>query len=318
MAAAAAPARSAATTEAAPQAQEDSGSSGSSSSAGDAARAKSGAGADSSASKDSPSSSNSLASPTTGAVPPPAGGSPRSDSRSKRFVERSAAITLAAPPGQVADTADRIVAVADRLGGFVVSSTVTATSGSESASGGGGGEFVLRVPTARLQDALAQLSRIGHVRERRQDADDITREHTSATDRLQEARAERTSLLRRLAKAVTDDETASLRAQLRAVNSRISLAKTTLGRVDNRARYANVAVSLIGDPNAGSVGPKKDDGGWSPGDAAHDALRVLEVVAGVALIVLAVALPLGVLAILAVLLGRIATRRGRERALDAV
>jgi Domain of unknown function (DUF4349) len=258
---------------------------------------------DSEASGPSPS----LASPV-----PPAGGSPRSDGRSKRFVERSAAITLAAPPKAVADTADRIVAVADRLGGFVVSSSVTATEGP-----GGGGEFVLRVPASRLQEALAQLSRIGHVRERRQEAVDITAEHTSAADRLAEARAVRRSLLRRLARATTDAETASLRAQLREVDRRIALDKAALRRVDNRARYANVAVSLVADPSAGSITPD-DDSSWTPGDAARDALRVLEVAAGVLLIALAVALPLGIVLVLVVVAVRISARRGRERALDAV
>jgi hypothetical protein len=247
-------------------------------------------------------------------APPAPGGSPRSDARSKRFVERSAAITLAAPPAGVADAADRIVAVADRVGGFVVSSSVTATDGS-----GGGGEFVLRVPASRLQDALAQLSRIAHVRERRQDTTDITAEHTSAAARLAEARAQRASLLRRLANATTDAETASLRAQLRDVDRRIAVDRAALARVDNRARYANVAVSLIADPKAGAVGPAKhDSSGWTPADAAHDALRVLEVAAGVLLIALALLLPLGLVTAIVLVAVRFSARRGRERALDAV
>jgi hypothetical protein len=259
------------------------------------------------------SSASSAIAPSPVPVPPSSGGSPRSDSKAKRFVQRSAAITLAARPRDISDTADRIVAVADRLDGFVVSSTVTATNGD-----GGGGEFVLRVPSDRLQEALAQLSRIGNVRERRQDTTDITREHTSAADRLQEARAERTSLLKRLAKATTDDQTASLRAQLREVDRRIAAAKTALSRVDNRARYANVAVSLVADRHAGGATTGKDDSSWSPGDAAHDALRVLEVAAGVLLIAAAIALPLGLLGALALVLARLSLRRSRERALDAV
>jgi hypothetical protein len=246
-------------------------------------------------------------------APPAPGGSPRSDARTKRFVEHSAAITLATPPADVADTADRIVAVADRLGGFVVSSTVTATDGS-----GGGGEFVLRVPAARLPEALAQLSRIAHVRERRQDATDITAQHTSAADRLAEARAQRASLLRRLAKATTDAETASLRAQLKDVDRRIAVDRAALGRVDNRARYANVAVSLVADPKAGAAGPKHHTSGWTPGDAAHTALRVLEVAVGVALVALAVLVPLGLVVALILVAVRLSARRGRERALDAV
>ena len=60
-------------------------------------------------------------------------------------------------------------------------------------------------------------------------------------------------------------------------------------RVDNRASYANVSVTLVADRSGGAaIG---DDGRWTPGDAFADAVRVLEVAAGVALLVLAIALP---------------------------
>ena len=65
------------------------------------------------------------------------------------------------------------------------------------------------------------------------------------------------------------------------------------------------------------AGEEEDDGVWSPGDAAQDALRVLEVIAGVALIALAVLLPLAVVVIGLWLAARWGSRRGRERALDA-
>ena len=45
-------------------------------------------------------------------------------------------------------------------------------------------------------------------------------------------------------------------------------------------------------------------------------VRVLEVIAGVALIALAILLPVALLALLAVLGGRVLTRRRRERALE--
>ena len=85
--------------------------------------------------------------------------------------------------------------------------------------------------------------------------------------------------------------------------------------MSNRATFANVAVSLAADPKASAAG---EDDRWSPGDAAKDALRVLEVVAGVVLVALAAALPLALLVLLGILAARWSTRRGRERALDAV
>ena len=245
-----------------------------------------------------------------GAAPPAAGGgSPSSDMKQARIQETSASLVLGAKPGGVQGVADEIVAVTDRHRGFVLSSSVQATDD------GGGASFELRVPSERLKAALADLSRIADVRERREAAQDITREFVSARSRLADARADRRGLLRRLARAANDFERESLKAQLRDVGSRIAAAKTDLARVNNRASYSNISVAVVGDPSAGAV---VDDGNWSPGDAAKDAVRVLEVVAGVLLIALAVGLPLALLAALALVLARLMQRRRRERLLDAI
>ena len=244
------------------------------------------------------------------APPTSGGGSPRSDARQGRKEETSAALVLAAKPEAVQRVADEIVSVTDRHRGFVMSSSV------ELAAGRGGATFELRVPSARLKAALADLSRIGQVRERREATQDITREFVSARSRLADARAERRGLLRQLARADTEAERESVKLRLREVGARIRAARTDLARVNNRASYSNISVSVVGDPAAGGAG---DDGGsWSPGDAARDALRVLEVAVGVLLIGLAVALPLVLLGALALLLARIARRRRTERLLDAV
>jgi hypothetical protein len=242
-------------------------------------------------------------------VPPgPGGGSASSDNRTRRLQERSAALTLAARPREIETVADGIVRVTDAAGGFVASSSVS--GGSDA-----GGSFELRVPTSKLQKALADLSRLAHVRARTQATRDITAEGVSARGRLTELRKEREGLLRALARATTLNETESIKARLRTVNASIASARSALRRVNNRAAFANVSVTLVADRSAGAAG-----GGdtWTPGDALHDAGRVLEVAAGIALIAFAILLPLGVLAGLGALASRAATRRRRDRALDAV
>ena len=101
------------------------------------------------------------------------------------------------------------------------------------------------------------------------------------------------------------------------MSAEIEQARASMRRVNNRAAFSTVAVTLIGDRNA-EPPATEDDSGWTPGDAARDALRVLEVAAGVALIALAIALPLALIALFAGLLLRFGRRRGREHALDAV
>ena len=265
---------------------------------------------DESAATAAPDATTGFAEPLPPVAPAPGDGSPRSDGRAKRAVERSASLTLAARPRDIDGVSARIQAVTNQHGGFVVSSTVS------SSEGGGGGTFELRIPTSNLDEAIDALSRLGRVRERAQRSQDITAETVSARSRLKDARTERKSLLRQLAAAVTVNETAAIRTRLDLVSREIEQARAGVRRVSNRAAFSTVSVTLVGDGSA--VLPAEEDDQWTPGDAAKDALRVLEVAAGVALIVLAVVVPLALLAALGGLAARWSRRRRREHALDAV
>lgn len=254
----------------------------------------------------------SLAEPTpTGSVAPAPGlGSPGTDGRARRQVERSASITLAARPRNIDAVSARVQEVTRQQGGFVVASTV------DSSEGGGGGSFELRVPTRNLDAAMAALARLGRVRERAQRAQDITARAVSARSRLQDARTERSALLEQLADALTLQETESISARLRLVSREIERARAGVRRVRNRAAFSTVAVTLVAELAADA--DEDGAGVWTPGDAVRDAVRVLEVAAGVALIVLALAVPLGALALLALPAVRWTRRRRREHALDAI
>ena len=86
-----------------------------------------------------------------------------------RKVERAASLTLAPPNDEVEKVADEVIRVTDRYQGFVLRSTV---SGGE--SGTAGGSLDLRIPADRLQPAIRDLSALAHVRERTQNAEDVT------------------------------------------------------------------------------------------------------------------------------------------------
>jgi hypothetical protein len=242
--------------------------------------------------------------------PGPGEGTPGVDGRERRKVERSAAITLGVQPRRIDLAAQQISDLADDRGGFVVSSSVA------SSRTGGGGTITLRVPERNLNATMTELARLGAVRDRSQRMEDITAQSASARDRLQDARAERRALLRQLEDATTLQAAAAIRARLRDVAAEISAAEAGVRRVNNRAAFATVTVTLVADA-AAVAGAEDDDGVWSPADAAQDALRVLEVIAGVALVALAVLIPLALLILPIWLAARWGARRGRERALDA-
>jgi uncharacterized protein DUF4349 len=226
-----------------------------------------------------------------------------------RKVERSADLVLRVSTRRVAATSDGVIRTVDRFGGIVASST---SAGDDST---GEATFDLRIPTDRLDDALAALSKLGHVAERRQNLVDVTGSFTSAQDRLSDARAERRGLLRALGRASSEQHVDSLRARLRNVRSQIARYDGELDALRRRADLSRVSLTVRGDGSAAA--DETGSGSWSPGDAAGDAVRVLEVMAGVLLIALAVAGPLALLAALLALGVRAGRRRRREAALDA-
>jgi hypothetical protein len=274
---------------------------------GTAGRESSSAGSTGSADSAAPAAGGSSTS-AAAKVAPQVTAVPSAPSSPDRKVQRAAELTLTPKPEDVQDTADGVVRETQAAGGYVQRSDISTRDG------GGEATFTLRIPSARLDDTLARLSKLAHVGALNQSASDITSAFASAADQLSDARAERAALLRALGKATTDRQIASLKARLRDNGSEIAQRKGALDAQRRRADLATVAVTIEG---TGSAAEKDDGGGaWTPRDALHDAGRVLEIAGGVALIALAVLAPLAILAALALLAGRTLRRRRREGALD--
>jgi len=227
-----------------------------------------------------------------------------------RRIERSAALTLEAPEGKLDRVAEQIMTVTDRYEGFVLRSNVT--SGDD---GIPGGEFELRVPADRLQAALRDLSKLGDVRSRTQSGDDVTRAFVSAEDRLEGARAERRSLLRRLENAETDTEAESLRSRLDFNASEVRGLNGQLRDLRLRTNYATVNVTLDQNTEAADDEDSGAAGGDGLGGALDDALGSLSASVEMLVRALGVLIPVTILACLLWLSGRSVRRRRREGAL---
>ncbi len=273
-----------------------------------------GVAADSAAAEDTPAAAQRATVPD--AIPPlPSAGSAASGAGAiapapARKVQRGAVLVIDAPDGRFDATTDAVIATVGRFDGIVASSQI----GSSDATGSEA-TFDLRIPTERLDRALAALSKLGHVTERSQNLQDITASFSSAQERLTDARAERRGLLRTLARATTQQKIASIKGQLRSVNGRISGLKGQLASLRRRADLAAVSLTVRGGGSR-ETGGATGGGHWTPGDAAGDALRVLEVSASIALVCLAVLAPLGLLGGAVAIAVRCGRRRRRETALD--
>ena len=220
-----------------------------------------------------------------------------------RAIESSASVGLSADGDEFDDVSDGVVDVTDRYDGLVVSSDESTSGDTSRAS------FELAIPSGRLQDALADLSELAHVESRSETTDDITAPTVNARANLTDARAEVEALLTQLAEADTPAETREIRARLDIARAQVAEARDDLRRLERRADFATVDVTVTSDGSG--------DGDWGVEEALDDVGGVLSTAAGVALVSLAVLIPLALALALIALAYRLTVRRGRERALDA-
>jgi Domain of unknown function (DUF4349) len=219
-----------------------------------------------------------------------------------RRIERSYSLELEVARDQMNRVADDVTQVTSRHGGFVLNSSVS------TGEDGGGGDFSLRIPSDRLRPALRDLAELAPVIRQSQQGRDVTRQHVTAKDRLQAARAERRSLLRRLEEAATDEEAEAIRRRLDLVSGQINGLRAQLRDLRLRTNYAVVNVTLSeAHEDSGELG--------SFGDSFDDAGNLLAGFAGIAIRVLALALPLGAIVLLGWMAGRVLRRWRRESAL---
>jgi hypothetical protein len=232
----------------------------------------------------------------------------------KRQVVQSAQLMLGVPPSRIDDVSQQVFDVIGQEKGYVNSSNVTSGAG-------GNAYFQLSVPSSNLAATRAALSQLkfAHVLSRTDNTNDITGQVGGAGQRLAEARALRSSLLKQLANAVTTEQVDSVQARLHDANASIASDLSTLRGLQRQVAYSNITLRIQSAtaPGPGRAGPSHSSG-FTIGSAAHDAGRVLVVVAGVALIVLAVMVPLGLVAALIAWVGFAVRRRRRDQALDLV
>jgi hypothetical protein len=223
-----------------------------------------------------------------------------------RAVERSAEITLAAKPEDVADDDARVFEAVHAQDGIVMRSSTR-----QGAAGEAGAKFELLIPSAKLGDAMAAFSEIDDVSSRHEATDDITTPTVSAAALLKESRARIDSLLAQLEKAESEEEREAVEAELRHERRHASRLAAQLDRLHRRADLSHVSLRIETGVGDGS----SSGGSWGIADAFHDAGQVLTVAAAVTLVALAVLGPVALIALLAWLTQRAWVRRERRRVL---
>jgi Domain of unknown function (DUF4349) len=274
------------------------------------AGAPEGGSADSAASKAAPPVAADQAAPSAAPAPPalatPTTVAPAAPGRK---VERTVSVDLGTAAGRFDDVTDAVVRTTQRAGGFVADSRI------RRAGSRGTATFVLRIPSTRLDAAIADLSRLAHVRSIEQGATDLTGATDGTAARLRDTQTRRRALVAALATA-SGARAARLRDRLADTRARERSLDRALRSLRARTAYATVDLTVTAT-RAQAAAPPRDDR-FTPGDALRDAGRALEVAAGVAILALAVGLPLALLGGVGFATAGALRRRRREAALDVV
>jgi hypothetical protein len=226
-----------------------------------------------------------------------------------RKIIQSAQLSLAAPSNRVETVASEVFGVVGREHVVVNNSSVTSGPG-------GSAQFQLSVPTPALQTTLNLLSslRYASVSSRTDATQDVNGQYLSDQRKLNDARALRTSLLKQLASASSQQEIDSLKARIRDAEASIRSDEATLRDLSHRIGFSQVSVMINAQLPVATH--HSSSGTFTLGKASHDAGRVLTVAAGVALIALAVLVPVALVGALAWWIAAALRRRRREQALD--
>jgi hypothetical protein len=228
---------------------------------------------------------------------------------------QSAQLALSVAPARIDTVAQEAFRVIGVNHGIVNRSVVTAAGGP-----GGYAEIQISVPNQNLAQTMTQLSSLQYatVASRTDMSQDVNDRYLVDTRRLADDKALRTSLLKQLAGATSQTQIDSLKAQIANAEAAISSDETTLASLNKQINLSQIDLTI--NSGAGPIplpGSGSGSGGFTLHNALHDAGRVLVVAAGVALIALAVLVPIGLVAALVAWVVTVTRRRGRESALDA-
>jgi hypothetical protein len=177
----------------------------------------------------------------------------------RKIIRTSAMEMVVQHPAQVAD---RITAVAESLGGYLVS-----------ADGGGqnaiAGALTIRVPAGRFEDARAEIRKLGlRVESEKIDAQDVSRQFVDQDANLRNLRAEETGYLAIMKQATTVKDMLAVAERLSEVRGQIEQQQAEFNALSRQIDTVALTISLRTEAEAQVFGLN-----WRPGYQLELALR---------------------------------------------
>lgn len=179
------------------------------------------------------SSSDSMAEQGSGLVD----GNRTAEAGETRSIVRSASVALTVQNAR--DAADDVAALAKRLGGSVSSQSISGDGGTART-----GEVAIRVPAERLDEAIADLGKLGDVTADSRSAEDVTEVHVDLTARVAALEASVTRLTDLMAGAATTSELIEAESALSARQQELDGLRAQLESLEGQVEQASIWVSL--------------------------------------------------------------------------
>jgi len=161
-----------------------------------------------------------------------------------------------------ADVAERITALAEGMGGYLVS----AEGGGQNATAG---VLTIRVPATRFEEVRAEIRKLGlHVESEKVDAQDVTRQYVDQDANIRNLRAEEAGYLFILKQAHTLKDMLAVSEQLSQVRGQIEQQQAEFNALSRQIETVALTISLRTE-----VEPQAFGLNWRPAYEIKLALR---------------------------------------------
>lgn len=233
----------------------------------------------------------------------------------ERLVIKNADLSIAvdSPP----ETMDEIGRMAERLGGFVVSSELYQTT-SESGQEFPRARITVRVPAESLVAALEEIkSGAGEVLFENTSGEDVTQQYTDLRSRLTNLEQTETQLREIMEDATRTEDVLQVFNELSRVREQIEVTKGQIQYFEQSAALSAISVDIQAEE---AIEPLSI-GSWEPAGVARDAVQALinavQFLANAAIWIGLFLLPIGLVLIVPILLIIFVIRRLRRRSRPA-
>jgi hypothetical protein len=166
-----------------------------------------------------------------------------SDDQPDRKLVRTASIDLLVK--RPAEAAEKIRALTERVGGFLVKSQTNGAQDATNAS------LAIRVPAARFSEVAAEIRSLGlRVESEQSDAEDATRQYVDQQAHLRNLRAQETQYLSILRQAKTVKDTLEVSEKLNGIRGEIEQQQAEFETLSKQVKTVAITVSLRSEAQA--------------------------------------------------------------------